>query len=569
MSARTFKNTIFSAFICIPLFGAGCTTANETATPPVSPSSSTYSNYLIGQYAVRHRQMDKAADFLMKVGEEKDLPATLSKNLERQLFAILASEGRIEEAAELAQKIDSKDMMGLLVQIVQEVSQKQYDAALQHADQISKQGLGIYVKPLIKAWVTAANSDADNALKVLESMKSQKGLEALYHLHSALLYQYAGNEQAAEDHFKQAANGSNGMSLRLAELYGTLLVKQNRMAEAEKVYQGYFNAHPDSLYIQAMLDELQSGVLAKRPKLSITDGVAETLFGLASSLRSHSTRQAGLIMGQLALSIKPDFPIAQILVAEILESDQRFGDANKVYATIPAKNPFSWSARLRMALNMDDMDRTDQAVDVLEDMIKQHPDRLETYVTLGDILRHRERFAPAERAYGKALELIGDQVGAHHWNLFYSRAITLERLKRWDEAEPLFLKALELEPEQPFVLNYLGYSWIEKGMHMERAQKMIEEAVRQRPRDGYIVDSLGWVLYRIGEYEKAVPHLERAVELQPSDPVINDHLGDAYWKVGRNREARFQWKRAKSLDPDKDVLEMIENKLENGLIENE
>lgn len=568
MFARTLKNTVFGAFICIPLFAAGCTTANEPDYPPIEPGESALSNYLVGQYAVRHGEMDKGADFLLKVREAEDLPELMVNGLNRQLFTILAGEGRIEEAARLAQQMDQDDLMGNLVLVVRDIANNQPQAALKHADAISDQGIGLFIKPLVYAWSVAATQGADAALASLKPMSKQQGLESLYHLHSGLLHLYGGREDKAEDQFKKAANGPSGMSLRLAEVYGTLLVKQGRDEEAYQVYEAYFTDHPDSLYIQAMLDDLESGALAKRPAFDLKDGFAESLFGLASSLRSPSTRQVGLIMGQLALHIKPDFPLAQILVAEILESNQRYGDANKVYGSIAPENPFSWSARLRMALNLDDMDRTDEAVDVLVQMEKQHPDRLEVMITLGDILRHRERFEESAKAYGKALKLIGDDIQPHHWNLLYSRAITLERLQRWEEAEPLFLKALELEPKQPFVLNYLGYSWIEQGLHLERAQKMIEEAVRQRPRDGYIVDSLGWVLYRLGEYDKAVPHLERAVELQPSDPVINDHLGDAYWKVGRNREARFQWKRAKSLDPTEDVLDAIEEKLENGLIEN-
>ncbi|WP_167730563.1 tetratricopeptide repeat protein [Terasakiella sp. SH-1] len=556
-----------STLICAPLLVTGCTTAGEPSAPPLKPGASSFSDYLVGQYAVRHRQMKEAADFLSSAKTTPDLPEQLGQNLNRQLFTILAGEGRLDEAADIAQKLTTDHLMARVVLIVEDVVSGDMAQALKGADELSDKGLGAYIKPLIHAWLIAANKGADAALKSLDGFKKQEGLEALYHLHAGLLNQFGGQLTAAETHYKKAAEGPNGMSLRLAELYGTMLVKQDRMEEALAVYQAYFNAHPDSLYIQAVLDDLNSGVLKDRPAISVQDGLAETLFGLSSSLRSHSTRQAGLIMGRLALRVKPDFPLAQILVAEILESDERYKDANVVYALIPKTNPFSWSARLRMALNLDDIGQTDDAIQILEEMVKQHPERLEALVTLGDVLRHRDYFEKAQAVYAKAIALIGDNVGKHHWNLFYSRGITLERLKRWDEAEPLFLKALELEPKQPFVLNYLGYSWIEIGRNMEKAQKMIEEAVAQRPRDGYIVDSLGWVLYRIGDYERAVPHLERAVELQPSDPVINDHLGDAYWKVGRNREARFQWYRAKSLNPDDDILVIIEQKIKSGLVE--
>ena len=568
MACTKIRKLLLGALISVPVWTTGCTTtATEPELPPLKPGKSVISNYLVGQYAVRHRQMQDAADFLGAVERETDLPGSLQQNIDRQLFTILAGEGQLTKALEVADSFGDDHLMATVVQAVEDVAQGNIQKAHDGIDKISSSGLGAYIKPLIHAWLIAGTKSVDEALESLNGFRQQKGLEALYHLHAALLNEFGGRKEEAERQYKAASKTANGLSLRLAELYATFLVKQNRKDEARAVYNSYFVSHPDSLYIQAMLDEMQNGALEKRPAVSIKDGIAETLFGLGSSLRSQSTRQTGLIMGRMALHVKPDFPIAQILIAEILESDQRFEDANRVYGSVAKSNPYSWSARLRLALNLDDLGQTDEAVAILEEMVAERPERMEGLVTLGDVLRHRQFFDKAQDAYGRAIKLLGDEVGPHHWNLFYSRAIALERLKRWDDAEPLFLKALELEPKQPFVLNYLGYSWIEIGRNLEKAQKMIEEAVAQRPRDGYIVDSLGWVLYRLGDFEKAVPHLERAVELQPSDPIINDHLGDAYWKVGRTREARFQWLRAKSLEPETDVLEKIQDKLANGLVE--
>ncbi|MGH6954092.1 MAG: tetratricopeptide repeat protein, partial [Alphaproteobacteria bacterium] len=152
-----------------------------------------------------------------------------------------------------------------------------------------------------------------------------------------------------------------------------------------------------------------------------------------------------------------------------------------------------------------------------------------------------------------------------HWTLLYARGIALERSKQWPRAEADLLRALEFRPEQALVLNYLGYSWADRGENLERAREMIERAVALRPNDGYIVDSLGWVHYRMGQYDKAVIHLERALELKSGDAVITDHLGDAYWQAGRKTEARFQWRRALTLDADQDLRRSIQLKLEHGL----
>ena len=159
----------------------------------------------------------------------------------------------------------------------------------------------------------------------------------------------------------------------------------------------------------------------------------------------------------------------------------------------------------------------------------------------------------------------GNEKGA--WVTYYYRGICFERSKQWSKAEADMRKALELQPEQPHVLNYLGYSWIDQGINLDEGMKMIKRAVEQRPDDGYIVDSLGWAYYRIGNFEDAVKHLERAIDLKPEDPTINDHLGDAYWRVGRTLEAKFQWAHARDLKPEPEELPKIEAKIENGLPE--
>jgi Flp pilus assembly protein TadD len=210
------------------------------------------------------------------------------------------------------------------------------------------------------------------------------------------------------------------------------------------------------------------------------------------------------------------------------------------------------------------MERQDDAFRLLEQLAAAEPERIDALVQLGDLLRRDEHYAESKDAYTRAIARLGEPK-REHWTLFYARGIAYERIEQWPAAEKDFLYALELEPEQPFVLNYLGYSWVDMGMHLDRAKAMLYRAVELRPDDGFIVDSLGWVHYRLGEYDAAVEQLERAVELEPGDPVINDHLGDAYWRVGRQREARYQWRRALTLEPEEDTVAGIEAKLRQGL----
>jgi Flp pilus assembly protein TadD len=275
---------------------------------------------------------------------------------------------------------------------------------------------------------------------------------------------------------------------------------------------------------------------------------------------------ASLIYARLALELEPDFSLAQLLAGEIRDDQGRTADALALYNAVGPQSPLYWSARLRAALALDQLDKTDEAEAMLKTLATQRPNSIEPLVELGDVYRGHEKYEDAATAYDQAIarQKSGD---ANSWRLYYDRGVSLERSGRWPLAEADLKHALELAPQEPLVLNYLGYSWIDKGENLSDALKMIERAVELRPNDGYIVDSLGWAYYRLGDLAKATQYLERAIELMPEDPTINDHLGDVYWKVGRKLEARFQWTHARDLKPDPDELEKIEQKLKVGLAE--
>jgi Flp pilus assembly protein TadD len=238
--------------------------------------------------------------------------------------------------------------------------------------------------------------------------------------------------------------------------------------------------------------------------------------------------------------------------------------AIKIYERVPADSPLHRNALIQMAANLDTLDRADEAKKHLRQLIAENPKDLEAIMALGNVLRAHKEFAECADNYTKAIDLVKTP-SKSNWTLFYFRGICYERSKDWPKAEADLKKALELYPDQPHVLNYLGYSWIDQGTNLDKGMEMIKLAVSKRPDDGYIVDSLGWAYYRLGNYEEAVKQLEKAIELKPEDPTINDHLGDAYWRVGRVLEARFQWAHARDLKPEADDLPKILAKLKDGL----
>ncbi|MEO5338162.1 MAG: tetratricopeptide repeat protein [Magnetospirillum sp. WYHS-4] len=553
---------------------AGCVSGSaEVAAPPGEPTGpaqvvgrSLTGNYLAGRHAQLDHRLDLAVDQL-RGALAKD-PA--NAELRRRTFAVMAAEGLFPEAADLGRGVaetDPADPLAAYVVAADDIRAGRYADATKRLKGMADSGINLLMAPMLTAWALAGEGRTDEAVKALDKLSETEGLRVLRHLHAALINDLAGRMAEAEKDYLAVAAAQSELTLRFTELVGSFMERTGKGDKAREFYDRYLNQSGSGRHLGPALARLKNGGLPPRDVADARAGAAESLFGIASTLRQQNLREMALVFVRLSLLLRPNYPVAQLLLATVLEGDDRLEAANAVYRSIDVKSPYSWSARLRLAGNLDGMDRTDEAVAILSAMAEEAPADPDPYIDLGDVLRARERFAEAVQAYDKAVTRLGPSLEAKHWGLLYARGIALERSKQWPRAEADFLKALEFKPDQAQVLNYLGYTWVEQGLHLERAQDMLRKAVRLKPNDGYIIDSLGWVYYRLGKYDSAVKELERAVELRPADPVINDHLGDAYWRVGRHQEARFQWRRSLALDPEPDVRQAVEGKLRDGLAE--
>ena len=425
---------------------------------------------------------------------------------------------------------------------------------------------GIVVVPLVGAWIALEAVGLEEAITRLGTLQTLGGAEPLRRMHLGLMHEIVGDNAEAKTIYDELAANPAELSLREVQIIGNFRQRQGDEAGARLLYDAYLESTGADLALEPSYAALEEGTSVDAVIANATDGIAESLFDIAFLLQRQQAVDTSLVLTRKAIYLKPDFAVAQIFLADTLAGDSRYEAAIDAYYKVPADSGFGWQARLEAARTLDFIERTDEAIAALKVMIDERPERSDAAQLLGTIFRGRERFEEAIPYYNIAVERIGEPTVAD-WPLLYFRGIVLERTKQWELAEADFLKALELEPEQPYVMNYLAYSWIEFGQNYDEALDMLKRAVELRPEDGYIVDSLGWVYYRLGDYENAVVQLERAVELTPLDPTINDHLGDAYWRVGRYAEARFQWRRALSFNPDEELRPLIEGKLERGLLE--
>jgi tetratricopeptide (TPR) repeat protein len=531
--------------------------------PPAAGPEHLFGEYLAGRHAQQLRDFTAAAGAYEKaITADPDAPELISRT-----FLMEVCVGHFDRARALANKelkLDPGDAVAELVLIVDRLKAGDTAGALKHATALSPEGVHRFIGPFALAWTRIAAGDLAGADSALQGLDKFNGFQPLKVFQLGLLYDYAGKPDKAQQHFEKALGASEQLNWRLTDAIGNFYERHGRGAEAKALYQRFMQQN-NSI-------DLALSVTAARPPgppqpiiRSPADGLAEALFDLASVLNQVETIDLALLYDRFALALRPQFPLAQLLLADILSAQNKPEQSLAVLADLQPGTAYYWSARLRSAVNLDTLERSDEAIAQLKAMAVENPQLIGAEVELGDLLRDKKRFGEAASAYDEAIRRAGALGLPERWALFYDRGVALERSGQWQRAEDDLARALEMKPDQPLVLNYLGYSWIDRGENLERGLKMIEKAVELRPEDGYIVDSLGWAHYRMGDYAGAVTSLEKAIELVPQDPTINDHLGDAYWQTGRLVEARYQWRRALQFGPQENEVKTIEAKLANGL----
>lgn len=469
-----------------------------------------------------------------------------------------------QTAGDLA-ALDPTNRAAALLLLAKAFHEGDYAAALT----ISDSGASIHplIEGLARAWAQLGAGRMSDALATLDTVAGVEGMQAFAEYCRALMLATVGDVEGAVAVIEDDAAGvSTALNRRGYIAYAQLLALSERYDDALALIDTVFAPGADPAIDRMRAAYAEGRALPFDVIASPGEGMGEVFSVMANAMVTGRNPLEALIYAQASVWVNPALTESQLLIGQIFEEMDQPQMAAAAYEAIPADNVFGNAARMGRAQVLETLDRRDEAIADLQAMAEANPQSYAAQSVLGDFLRRDNQFAEAAAAYTRAMDLLTEAGLEPEWQLWFSRAVALSRADQWEAAEADFRAALAIEPDQPTVLNYLGYSLIERGEKQDEAMEMIQRAVAGDPDSGYILDSLAWALYRLGRYTEAVAHMERAVEMEPTDAVLNDHLGDVYWAVGRHREAHFQWRRALSFAPAEDLdEERLRRKIEVGL----
>lgn len=524
-------------------------------------TNSATGNYLAGQEAMDALRTADAAKFF---GAAADQQSTNPQVL-NHTFVALAANGDIDHAVVVARQLlalDPTNDIARLVVATEAVKQRRYDAAITDLDRLNGDSFEGITGSILKAWALTGSGKVDEAFHSLDKLGGG-GLDEFLSFHRAVIADVAGRSADAIKYIGAAHDGAP-LDPDVVEAFARIM---GNAGQDQPAIDAIVQFEAQGL-TSPVIDEVKQSLATKqRPGIfadSVQAGAAIMFHTVGLGFTRDGTNDAALVFLRLATYLDPRNASASLAIGQIYDAAGQHDLANAVYESVPGASPLKPLATLRVADNVGAGGDRPGAIKRLQGIVGSNPNDLDAITVLGDMLSADKQYQAAADAYTSALGVTGGSTPGD-WRFYYVRGIAYERSNNFPLAEKDFLRALDLNPSQPQVLNYLGYSWVDKGMNLTQALGMVQKAVTLSPNDGFIIDSLGWAYYRLGRYADAVTELERAAQLQPNDPVINDHLGDAYWQVGRHLEAHFQWNVAYAMDTDGDVKKRVGPKLTGGL----
>jgi len=524
--------------------------------------------YLAGITAFDQRDMKTAADLLILALGDDFRNATLAQ----KTLVALMSDGRIDDAIKLAGQMNDAGIKSILVTLVlvqEQAREGHYDDALTLSRELPDDRLMQVTAPMLRAWLALGAKDKAAGLAELKPLAEIEGAAMLAQMQAALITDHAGDGKKAAADLLAAIDAGVDIPAQLAEFYVTMMLRDGDEKAARAMIERYRAQAQGRGEDVATAMERQIGQPKPKGPLvaDVKHGVAIAYTQIAMELMADDYNSDAMWLTHLALDLDPKLDIAALALGDLHRQANHLDQAIAAYNQVPESSIFRRPSQLSVAESYRRQEKFGDAENLLRKLMDEDKSDISAAQQLGQLLRANKKFAEAAEVYGVAIDRLG-KLEPEDWQLFYYRGISHERAKEWSSAEKDFQKALELSPDEPYVLNYLAYTWVERRERLDEALPMLEKAVSQRPEEGFIIDSLGWAHFMLGRYPEAVEELERAVSLAPTDPVLNDHLGDAYWKVGRHQEARFQWSRALSFDPEPDQAPKLQQKLEQGLTDN-
>ncbi|NEU12021.1 tetratricopeptide repeat protein [Methylobacterium sp. BTF04] len=557
-------------YLAATLPGQAAQPRESTPLSDYEPAESLEGNFLSAYIAGASKDTAAAASFYREAVKADPRNAEL---LERAFVSLLA-DGALPDAFRAAERLTTRDGSNGLAQLalgVRQIKAGQFAQARQNFARSGRGAAADLTATLLTAWAFAGANDGKRALETINKLKGERYYNTFRDFHAGLIANLVGDQAEAERRLKAAYEADHN-TLRIVDAYARFEAQQGRTDLAIQAYTDFDKLLPRHPIVRDALTKLKEGKPLSRLINTAQEGAGEVLYGLGSAGSTQGDELPAVVYLRLALYLAPEHALARLTLADILDRMKQTDRANEAYAQIPTSSPLRLNADVQVGLNLEQMGKGDEAIKHLDAAMKAHPDDIDVITALGNVQRSRKMYEEAAATYSRAIALIGDQPASNYWTTFYFRGTAYERAKQWGKAEADLKKALELVPAtQPGaraqVLNYLAYSWVDQNINIDEAFTMLKQAVDASPRDGMIIDSLGWAYFRLGRYDDAVRELEKAIELKPGDPTINDHLGDAYWRSGRRLEGKFQWQHAKDLNPEPDDLEKINVKLKDGLPE--